>query len=136
MKLRLNKKVLADMPDQVRELVTKWAAQYRKNFISVETVPQFYPGEDARVTILNLTTDKSQTARIAGDFAGTSAISPNAAIPLPHGCVAVVTGFFLGHPWLTVYQGGEKQPLKLSGVMVECDAPTRAGFGCNMDFKP
>jgi hypothetical protein len=33
-------------------------------------------------------------------------LSPCAVVPLPEGCVAVETGFFMGQPWLSIYQSG------------------------------
>ena len=39
MKIRLNKKTLADMPEPVREMVAEWQKRSRKAFISVETRP-------------------------------------------------------------------------------------------------
>lgn len=105
MKLRLNKKTLAEMPAPVRSLVIEWRDRWHKSFISVETRPSFYLQEDAQVTLINLLTDKQQTERVAGEFAGMTKLSPTDEITLPVGMVAVVTGIFLGHPWLTIYQG-------------------------------
>lgn len=109
MKVRLNKETLSQMPQAVRTLVTGWKQQYRKSFISVETVQQFYAPEDSKVTVINLISDDSKTVRAAGEFAGYTKLSPCAAIPLPEGCVAVITGFFLGHPYLELKQGGKAQ---------------------------
>lgn len=136
MKVRITKQLLADMPTQVRDIVTEWKARHRKSFINVNEAKQILPPEDTSVTMINLATGAQQAERVAGEFAGYTRLSPTAIIPLPPGCVCVCTGFFLGVPWLSIYQNGEQiktPPLKLSGIMVECDPPTRAGFGCNMD---
>jgi len=109
MKVRINKKLLADMPIEVRVLVNEWRAKYGKSFISVEHCETFCPDEDARVTVINLATGASQTERVAGEFAGMTRLSPTAEIPLPVGVVAVETGFFCGTPWLTIHQGSRKQ---------------------------
>jgi hypothetical protein len=111
MKLRLNKKVLSEMPQEVRELVLAWKEKYHKSKISVENVTQFYAREDAKITIINLLTGMSQTERVAGEFAGMTKLSPTATVPLPENCVAVVTGIFCGMPWLTLYQGSKTQIL-------------------------
>lgn len=105
MKLRLNKATLAQMPEQVRQIVEDWKRTSRKAFISVETRPTFWAQEDAKVTLINLLTEKQQTERVAGDWAGYTRFAPNSQVPLPAGVVAVVTGIFLGHHWLTIYQG-------------------------------
>lgn len=97
------------MPEQVRAIVGAWRDQYRKNFISVETVEGFYADEDSKVTMINLLTDATQSAQAAGDFAGHTKLSPCAKIPLAEGVVAVVTGFFLGHPYCYVYQFSQPQ---------------------------
>lgn len=109
MKVRLSIPILRDMPDAVRTRVIEWKARYKKAFIHVETVPKFYPGEDDRVTLINLSTGAEGSAQVAGEFAGLTALSPTAEIPLPVGVVAVVTGFFCGEPHLTVYQGSAPQ---------------------------
>jgi hypothetical protein len=135
-KVRINKQLLADMPPQVRNIVTNWKARHRKSFINVNEAKQILPPEDATVTMINLATGAQKEQRVAGEFAGFTHLSPTAIIPLPPGCVCVCHGFFLGVPWLSIYQNGgqiKTGPLKLSGIMVECDPPTRAGFGCNMD---
>ena len=105
MKLRLNKATLAQMPEAVRQIVQEWQRTSRKAFISVETRPTFYPQEDAKVTMINLLTEKQQTERVAGEWAGLTRFSPTSTVTLPAGMVAVVTGIFLGHHWLTIYQG-------------------------------
>lgn len=136
MKVRITKQLLADMPEQVRRIVVEWKARHHKAFINVNDAKQLLPPEDASVTMINLTTGAQKEQRVAGEFAGYTRLSPTAIVPLPPGCVCVCTGFFLGHAWLSIYQNGEQiktPPLKLSGIMVECDPPTRAGFGCNMD---
>lgn len=97
------------MPEQVRSLVIEWKQHYRKATISVENVTAFYASEDAHVTLVNLTTGKSGFARVAGDFAGLTRLSPTDAIPLPVGVVAVETGFFLGVPFLRLLQGSATQ---------------------------
>lgn len=109
MKLRLNKATLAQMPEAVRTIVQDWKATSRKAFISVENRPTFWAQEDAKVTLVNLLTDKQQTERVAGECAGVTRLAPNAHIPLPEGMVAVVTGIFLGHHWLTIYQSSPTQ---------------------------
>ena len=109
MKLRLNKQTLSQMPTQVREIVTEWKARHNKAFITVENTNGFYPSEDAKVSMINLLTEKQQTARVAGEFAGMTPLSPTAKVPLTEGMVAVVTGFFCGHPYLNIYQGGNTQ---------------------------
>lgn len=106
MKLRLNKKVLAEMPAPVRSLVMEWRDRWHKSFISVVNRSDVPMQEDAKVTVINLLTGSHRTERVAGEFAGTTRISPTANLNLPEGCVAVVTGIFLGHPWLTIYQAG------------------------------
>jgi hypothetical protein len=109
MKIRLNKQVLDQMPAQVRELVVEWKNTYHRIFISVETVPQFYAEENARVTMINLVTGAEASAQAAGDFAGWTKLSPGQAIPLPPGVVAVEKGFFCGVPFLTIHQGSNPQ---------------------------
>ena len=125
MKLRLNKQVLAQMPPPVRALVVEWRNRWHKTCISVCTRTEVPAEEDAKVTLINLLTDRQQTERVAGEWAGMTRLSPTANIPLPEHCVAVVTGIFLGHPWLTIYQGKpgvvgaiEDAPLKLEGRML------------------
>ena len=129
MKLRLNKRTLADMPPPVRTLVTEWRNRWHKTHISVCTRTEFCPGEDAKVVMINLLTGVAVQQRVAGEWAGMTRLSPTDNIPLPEGCVAVVTGIFLGHPWLTVYQGApgavaklNDEPLKLEGAMIACPA--------------
>lgn len=109
MKLRLNKTTLAQMPQQVRYIVQDWRGRYGKTHISVETCPNFYIDEDARVTMINLMTNSQQTEQAAGDFSGMTRLSPASQIMLPEGMVAVVTGFFLGVPYLNIFQGGKNQ---------------------------
>jgi len=109
MKLRLNKPTLAQMQDDVRAIVIDWKERYHKSFITVENTDGFYADEDAKVTMINILTDKIQTAQVAGDFAGMTKLSPTAKIPLAEGVVAVVTGFFLGHPYLNIYQASAPQ---------------------------
>jgi len=104
------------MPDQVRALVTEWRDRWHKACISVKTVTEFHADEDAKVTVFNLLTGASKSARVAGEFAGMTSLSPCATIPLPEGCVAVASGFFCGHPWLTVYQGSKPQLTEESKV--------------------
>lgn len=104
MKLRLNKKVLAEMPAPVRSLVMEWRDRWHKSFISVCNRTEVPMQEDAKITVINLLTESQQTERVAGEFAGLTRLSPTDNLPLPTGCVAVVTGIFLGHPWLTIYQ--------------------------------
>src|SRR5262245_21593966 len=64
MKVRINKKLLADMPEGVRRLVEEWRGKWRKSFICVTNVDKFAPGEDAKVTVFNLATGVSQTERV------------------------------------------------------------------------
>ena len=109
MKLRLNKPALAQMQADVRALVIDWKERYNKAFITVENTDGFYADEDAKVTMINLLTEKTVSAHVAGEFAGYTKLSPTAKIPLQEGVVAVVTGFFCGHPYLNIYQGGAKQ---------------------------
>jgi len=109
MKLRLNKKVLAEMPAPVRSLVIEWRDRWHKSFILVVNRTDVPMQEDAKVTVVNLLTEAQQTERVAGEFAGMTRISPTANLVLPAGCVAVVTGIFLGHPWLTIYQASPVQ---------------------------
>ena len=104
MKVRLNKKVLKNMPEPVRNLVKDWKAKYRKSFISVENRNSFFVPENAHITVLNLLSGKSANARGAGDFAGHDGLRPTEEVPLPYGTVAVVEEIFLGKPMLTVYQ--------------------------------
>ena len=108
------------MPAPVRALVLDWKAKWHKSFVSVVNTNKFCPGEDAKVTIINLLSGEQQTERIAGEFAGFTKLSPCDDIPLPDGCVAVCSGFFCGHPWLTIYQSTEqvKARLQLSGNMI------------------
>lgn len=105
MKIRLNKATVAAMPEQVRALVTDWQAQYRKAMITVKDVDGFYAWEDARVTMINLLTGAAGKEQAAGEFAGYTRLNPCDRIPVPHGCVAVETGFHCGVPFLTIYQG-------------------------------
>jgi hypothetical protein len=120
MKLRLNKKVLAEMPAPVRSFVIEWRYRWHKNFISVVNRSDVPMQEDAKVTVINLLTGAHRTERVAGEFAGMTKLSPTDNLQLPAGCVAVVTGIFLGHPWLTIYQSEEhiKARLQLSGNMI------------------
>lgn len=109
MKLRLNKKVLAEMPAPVRSLVIEWRDRWHKSFISVVNAPVLCLHEDAKVTVVNLLTEQQQTERVAGEFAGMTRLSPTAELRLTEGMVAVVSGFFCGHPWLTIYQASPVQ---------------------------
>jgi hypothetical protein len=109
LKTRITKQLLQDMPEQVRALVTAWADQYHKRFIRVESAESFYSAEDAHITLVNLLTGASGSARCAGEWAGFTELSPTAAIPLPVGVVAVEDYIFCGHPMLTVWQGSRKQ---------------------------
>jgi hypothetical protein len=106
MKVRLNKNVLSDMPEPVRVIVQEWRDRYRKVHVSVVNCDRFMPSEDSKVAVINLFTGNSLTVRTAGDFAGMTKLSPCAVVPLPEGCVAVETGFFMGQPWLSIYQSG------------------------------
>lgn len=105
MKIPLNKKTLADMPQEVRSVVSEWQTRSRKRFISVTDATHFYSPEDAHVTLINLAAGVSQSARVAGSWAGTTPFRPNERVPLPRGVVAVVTGFFLGVAYCEIYQG-------------------------------
>lgn len=127
MKVRINKKLLADMPPQVRELVEEWRGRWRKSFINVVNCDRFTPGEDAKVTVVNLLEGSQQTERVAGEFAGFTRLSPCDPVPLPAGCVAVATGFFCGHPWLTVYQSTQVvgAKLRLGGTTVRIAESTQ-----------
>ena len=110
MKLTLNRNLLKQMPAQVGDAVKEWATQYHKRTISVNCVKTFSPGEDAKVTMVNLLTNASQTEHAAGEFAGLTRLSPCATIPLPYGCMAVVTGFYCGTPYLELYTSAEQKP--------------------------
>jgi hypothetical protein len=105
MKVRLNKQTLASMDSRVRNIVSEWKAETRRNFISVENRQSFGVPENARVTMLNLSTGAAASAQAAGDFAGYTNLSPCATIPLPIGVVAIVREIFLGQHFLTIYQG-------------------------------
>ena len=96
------------MPDQVREIVAAWKAQYRRAFISVENRETFSAGEDSRVVLINLDSGKTAGSQVAGSFSGMTQLSPTANIPLAPGVVAVETGFFLGVPFLSVFQYAPK----------------------------
>lgn len=109
MKVRLNKQVLAEMPEPVRALVLDWKNRHRKSFISVVNTTKLCLQEDAKVTLINLLSGRQQTERVAGEFAGMTRLSPTADLTLSEGMVAVVTGFFCGHPWLTIYQASPVQ---------------------------
>lgn len=105
MKVTLSKSVLQQMPEQVRSLVVAWQQRYHKRQISVVDAAKFSADEDSKVTMINLASGVSGSARVAGEFAGMTNLSPTAYIPLPVGCVAVETGFFCGTPFLTLWQG-------------------------------
>lgn len=115
-KVRITKALLADMPEQVRNLVEDWRSQYRKAFVRVERCTSFCAAESARVTMINLSTGKGQREVVAGEFAGFTRLSPTAQIPVPEGCVAVEVGFFCGEPFLTIHQHGEPEARQLSGA--------------------
>ena len=104
MKIRLNKNTLAALPAAVRPIVRMWIARYSKAFISVESAPSFCAEENARVTLVNLESEKSASAQVSGDFAGMTRLSPTAQIPLAPNVVAVEEGFFCGTPFLTIWQ--------------------------------
>ena len=108
MKLRLNRAVMDQMPAELRAMVSAWRAQYGRAFISVENRDGFTADEDSRVTLINLDTKKTASAQVAGDFSGMTQLSPTANIPLAPGVVAVETGFFLGVPFLNVFQYAPK----------------------------
>jgi hypothetical protein len=93
------------MPEPVRARVQQWAAQYKKKTIRVETTTSFFADEDNRVEMINLFSGSTARAQVAGAFSGMTTLSPNARIPLEPGVVAIVTGFFLGVPFLELYQG-------------------------------
>jgi hypothetical protein len=116
MKIRLNKESLSQMDERVRAIVADWKNQYRKSFITVENCDGFYADEDAKVTLINILTNKIVSAQVAGDFAGCTKLSPTAKIPVNIGVVAIVTGFFLGRPYLNIYQGS--LPAIESGIEV------------------
>jgi hypothetical protein len=107
-KISISKKVLSDMPPQIAAVVSDWKTRHKKKFFTLSNVASFYPGEDAKVEMFNLLTGKSKEQRVAGEWAGVSQLSPTDSVPLPPGCAAVVTGFFLGRPWLTIYQNGDQ----------------------------
>jgi hypothetical protein len=110
MKVRLNKKVLADMDPRVRALVVEWKNRWHKAFICVSERDGFYAEESARVTMINLATGRSHRESVAGEMAGMTRLSPTDKIPVPPGCVAVETGFFCGEPFLTIYQCRAAEP--------------------------
>ena len=97
------------MPEQVRTIVSNWQKQYHKAFISVENADKCCPHEDAKVTIINLFTEKQQTERVAGEMAGYTKLSPTSTIPLPPGIIAVETGFFCGTPYCNILQNNKQQ---------------------------
>jgi hypothetical protein len=109
MKIRLNKQTLSEMSPEVRAIVLAWKTKTRKTTISVETRPNFFIEEDARYTVINLATQESKSARAAGEWAGITGLLPGAECPLPVGVVVIETGYFLGVPFLNIYQGGPKQ---------------------------
>jgi hypothetical protein len=105
MKVRLNKETLAAMDPQVRAIVQDWKNRFRKTTISVEASAKCYIAEDARYTALNLLTGENKQARAAGEWAGATGLRPGAECPIPLGCVMIETGFFMGVPYLNIYQG-------------------------------
>ena len=107
-RIRINKALLADMPEQVRNLVMDWKNQYGKAFVRVERCASFCAEESSRVTMISLANGKSQREVVAGEFAGMTRLSPTAQIPVPEGCTAVETGFFCGEPFLVIHQHGIK----------------------------
>lgn len=115
MKISITQKVLADMPPQIAAAVSEWKSRHKKKFFTLSNVASFYPGEDAKVQMFNLLTGASKEQRVAGEWAGMSQLSPTDAVPLPPGCAAVVTGFFLGRPWLTIYQNGNQPTVAAIG---------------------
>lgn len=116
MKIRLNKKTLAAMPAPIRLLVEDWQRQWRKAFISLNAVDKFYVDEDAKITAFSPDLSTSKTVRAAGEFAGFTELMPGQHCPLPPGCTAVASGFFCGHPWLTIYHNpAGVDPLAMNG---------------------
>jgi hypothetical protein len=104
MKIRLNKKVLADMPDLVRENVLRWREKYKKVTIQIENCTSFYTREDELIHMINILTGVQVGARTAGEYAGLTRLSPVDQIDLEPEVVAVCTGFFCGVPYLKIYQ--------------------------------
>lgn len=106
------------MPEHVRSVVQEWHQRHRKAFISVvdsATVPM---QEDARVTVVNLLNGMVQSERVAGEWAGLTKLSPTGSATLPPHCVAVCSGFFLGVPWLTIYQSPGQSGKQLTSAAV------------------
>ena len=106
MKFRLNKQILADMPEQVRSVVQEWKNRHHKAFINVE---RSWPTghlvqEDHHYVAINLLTGDSKEARAGGEWAGMGDFLPGSNVKIPYGCILIEHGFFCGHPHLTIYQ--------------------------------
>ena len=122
MKVKLNKQTLADMPEQVREVVQAWKEETGRRDISVENADNIYISEDSNFTLINLQTGVKQTERASGEYAGVTALMCNTYLPLPVGIVAIETSIFMGKHFLTVLQGSHKQ------IEQEYVAPTRSNW--------
>jgi hypothetical protein len=122
MKVPLNKKTLADMPTEVREVVQAWKEKTGRRDISVENTNSLYISEDSKFTLINLETGKQKTARASGEYAGATALDCNTYLPLPVGIVAIETSIFMGKHFLTVHQGSHKM------IEPEWTAPNRSNW--------
>jgi len=105
MKVKLSKKVYADMPKQVREVVQQWAQKEKRRDISVSSTDRLYIAEDAKYTLINLGTEVSQTERASGEWAGATKLMCNRYLDLQVGIVAIETRLFMGKAYLTIHQG-------------------------------
>lgn len=110
MSTRITKAFLATLPEPARVRVEEWRERYKRATVSVKDAEYLYFDEDAKVTMINLTTGKAADARGAGEFAGHAGLQPGKTMPLPRGIMAVVSGFFLGHAWLSIYRGAATIP--------------------------
>jgi len=110
-KVRITKAVLAQLPEQLAEMIAEWKREYHKAHFSVEDCTEFYAGEDDHLRAFSPDFKSSARLRVAGEWAGLTGVTPGDRCPLPVGCVVAATGIFCGWPWLHVYTN---QGLKLT----------------------
>lgn len=104
-KVRINAANLAAMDSRVADHVREWKAKHLRSFVYVKDSPTIYFREDSDFTLINLLTGIQQHERAAGEWAGMTRLGCNTEMPLPKGVVAIEESIFMGHHYLTIYQG-------------------------------
>lgn len=108
MKVNLNKQTYTAMDPQVAGVVKAWSTKYHKRSIRVEIKNTVYVREDARYTAINLVTKTKASGQAAGEWSGLGDFMCNQELKIPQDCVIIMTEFFCGTPFLTVYQPPQK----------------------------